>query len=41
MNSPEHRANILSDQYTKLSVGFHFDIDSELRTYWTQYFTTW
>jgi uncharacterized protein YkwD len=41
MNSPEHRANILSDQYTKLSVGFHFDIDSEYRTYWSQYFTTW
>jgi uncharacterized protein YkwD len=41
MNSPEHRDNILSDKYSKLSVGFHFDIDSELRTYWTQYFTTW
>jgi uncharacterized protein YkwD len=41
MNSPEHRDNILSDKYTKLSVGFHFDIDSELRTYWSQYFTTW
>ncbi|MDR3125954.1 MAG: CAP domain-containing protein [Candidatus Nomurabacteria bacterium] len=41
LNSPEHRANILSDKYTKLSVGFHFDVDSEFRTYWTQYFTTW
>lgn len=41
MNSPEHRENILSDKYTKLSVGFNFDVDSEYRTYWTQYFTTW
>lgn len=41
MNSPEHKANILSDKYTKLSVGFNFNIDSEYRTYWTQYFTTW
>jgi uncharacterized protein YkwD len=41
MNSPEHKANILSDKYTKLAVGFNFSVDSEFRTYWTQYFTTW
>jgi uncharacterized protein YkwD len=41
MNSPEHKENILSEKYTRMAVGFYFDMVSEERTYWTQYFTTW
>ena len=39
MNSEAHRANILNPDYTKLSVGFHFDPNSEYRTHWSQYFS--
>ena len=38
MNSEAHRANILNPEYTKLSVGFHFDPDSQYKTHWSQYF---
>lgn len=41
MNSPDHRANILNATFTRLSVGFHFDPNTPLRTYWQQYFSTY
>ena len=41
MNSEGHRANILNPDYTKLAVGFIFDPNSEYRTYWTQFFSTY
>ncbi|MBR3131086.1 CAP domain-containing protein [Candidatus Saccharibacteria bacterium] len=41
MNSPDHRANILSTNYTKLSVGFVFDPDTQYKTYWSQFFSTY
>lgn len=39
MNSEAHRANILNPDYTKLSVGFHFDANSQYKTHWSQYFS--
>lgn len=39
MNSEDHRANILNPDYTKLSVGFHFDPNSQYKTHWSQYFS--
>lgn len=41
MNSPSHRANILSDKFTKLAVGFVFDPDSQYKTYWSQFFSNY
>ncbi len=41
MNSPDHRANILSPNFTKLSVGFVFDPDTQYKTYWSQFFSTY
>ena len=41
MGSEAHRANILNPEYTKLSVGFVFDIDSDYKTYWSQFFSTY
>lgn len=41
MNSPDHRANILNPNFTKVSVGFVFDPNSPYKTYWSQYFTTY
>lgn len=38
MNSEAHRANILNPDFTKLSVGFYFDGDSQYKTHWSQYF---
>ncbi len=40
MGSEHHRNNILNPEYTKLSVGFVFDMDSNYRTYWSQFFST-
>lgn len=40
MGSEAHRANILNPEYTKLAVGFSFDIDSDYKTYWSQFFST-
>ena len=37
MNSPGHRANILSSSFTKIGVGY-FHTDSGYRDYWTQMF---
>lgn len=41
MGSEAHRANILNPEYTKLSVGFVFDMDSNYKTYWSQFFSTY
>ena len=41
MNSPDHRANILSENFTKLSVGFVFDPDTKYKTYWSEFFSTY
>ncbi len=41
MGSETHRANILNPEYTKLSVGFDFDMNSNYRTYWSQFFSTY
>lgn len=41
MGSEAHRANILNPEYTKLSVGFTFDMDSDYKTYWSQFFSTY
>lgn len=41
MGSESHRANILNPDYTKLSVGFVFDLNSTYKTYWSQFFSTY
>lgn len=41
MNSPDHRKNILDPDFKYLSVGFVFDPNTEHKTYWSQYFTTY
>lgn len=41
MGSESHRANILNPEYTKLAVGFVFDIDSTYKTHWSQFFSTY
>ena len=41
MGSETHRANILNPDYTKLAVGFIFDLDSDYKTYWSQFFSTY
>jgi len=41
MNSPDHRENILSPNFTKLSVGFIFDPETKYKTYWSQFFSTY
>lgn len=41
MNSPTHRANILSDKFTKLAVGFVFDPNAQYKTYWSQFFSNY
>ncbi len=41
MNSESHRDNILSDKFTKMSVGFVFDSNSQYKTYWSQFFSTY
>ena len=41
MGSETHRANILNPDYTKLAVGFDFDLDSDYKTYWSQFFSTY
>lgn len=41
MSSDTHRANILNPEYTKLAVGFDFDLDSDYKTYWSQFFSTY
>ena len=41
MSSEAHRANILNPDYSKLAVGFIFDPESDHRTYWSQFFSTY
>lgn len=41
MASPEHRANILNPDFKHVAVGFVFDPNSQYKTYWSQYFTTY
>lgn len=41
MSSEAHRANILNPEFTKLSVGFVFDLNSDYKTYWSQFFSTY
>ena len=41
MGSETHRANILNPEYTKLAVGFNFELDSDYKTYWSQFFSTY
>lgn len=41
MGSEGHRANILNPEFTKLAVGFEFDLDSDYKTYWSQFFSTY
>ncbi len=40
MNSPDHRKNILDPDFKYLAVGFIFDPNSQHKTYWSQYFST-
>lgn len=41
MGSEGHRANILNPEFTKLAVGFEFDLNSDYKTYWSQFFSTY
>ncbi len=41
MGSEAHRANILNPDFDKLSVGFVFDLNSDYKTYWSQFFSTY
>ncbi|MBR2658868.1 CAP domain-containing protein [Candidatus Saccharibacteria bacterium] len=41
MGSDSHRANILNPDFTKLAVGFVFDLDSTYKTHWSQFFSTY
>lgn len=41
MGSESHRENILNPDYTNLAVGFVFDLDSENKTHWSQFFSTY
>lgn len=41
LSSETHRANILNPDFTKLAVGFVFDLDSDYKTYWSQFFSTY
>ena len=41
MASEKHRANILNPDFTKLAVGFNFELDSDYKTYWSQFFSTY
>ncbi len=41
MSSETHRANILNPEFTKLAVGFELDLDSNYKTHWSQFFSTY
>lgn len=41
MGSESHRKNILNPDYTKLAVGFVFEPDTQYKTYWSQFFSTY
>jgi uncharacterized YkwD family protein len=39
MNSPGHRANIMSSKYNKIGVGYAYRSGGSYHHYWTQWFT--
>lgn len=39
MNSPGHKANILTKGYKRSAIGFYYDPDSSYRYYWVQMFS--
>lgn len=41
MGSDSHRENILNPDFTKMAVGFVFDLDSKYKTYWSEFFSTY
>lgn len=41
MNSPLHKANILDERFTKLSVGLYFNSNTQYSIYWSQIFSTY
>lgn len=41
MGSEAHRDNILNPEYTKLAVGFVFDMNTNYKTHWSQFFSTY
>ena len=41
MGSEAHRANILNPDYTKLAVGFVFNLKTDYKTYWSEFFSTY
>lgn len=41
MGSESHRNNILNPDFTKMAVGFVFDLDSKYKTYWSEFFSTY
>ncbi|MDO5480730.1 MAG: CAP domain-containing protein [Candidatus Saccharibacteria bacterium] len=41
MASPTHKENILKKEFTKLSVGLVFDVNSQYKIYWSQYFSNY
>ena len=41
MASPTHRANILDARFSRLAVGLYFDIDSQYRIHWSQFFSSY
>ncbi len=41
MASTEHRANILNGAFTKLSVGFEYNPNTQYQTYWSEIFSTY
>ncbi len=41
MGSDSHRENILNPNFTKMAVGFVFDLDSKYKTYWSEFFSTY
>ena len=41
MNSEKHRENILNPNYTKMAVGLHFDLGTQYKTHWSQYFSNY
>lgn len=41
LSSESHRENILNPEFTKLAVGFVYKPDTNYKTYWSQFFSTY
>lgn len=41
MGSESHRENILNASFTKLAVGFNYDPNTQYKTHWSQFFSTY